>query len=137
MRPLVLDELGLVSTLRRYISDFARETGAKITISGVERDEGLDGHQRIALFRLIQGALSALVAPCHDTEVEITVQPEEAQLVIRLDATSIGPNGHNRVGHFAEDSYTDDSLDLIGASLQREALPDGERLSIIVPVTRN
>lgn len=137
MRPLVLDELGLVSTLRRYISDFARETGARITVSGDERDEGLDGHQRIALFRLIQSALSTLVAPGQETEVEITVQPEEAQLVIRLDATSIGSNGHDRVGRFVEDSYTDDSLNLIGASLQREALLDGERLSIIVPVTQN
>ncbi|MEZ4521001.1 MAG: histidine kinase [Thermomicrobiales bacterium] len=137
MRPLVLDELGLVSTLRRYSGDFTRETGAKITISGVERAEGLDGHLRIALFRLIQAALSAVVAPNEGTEVEISVTPEEAQLVVRIDATPVSQRGHNRVGHFVEDDYNNETLELIGASLQREMLPDAERLSIIVPIATN
>ncbi len=134
MRPMVLDELGLVSTLRRYTTDFARETGAKITLTGVERDEGLDKHLRIALFRLIQSAMAALVAPGEASTVEIVVQPEDAQLVVRLDATSIGHSGHDRVGHFIEDAYTNDTLDLIGASLQREALSEGERISIVIPL---
>jgi signal transduction histidine kinase len=124
----------LVSTLRRYTSDFARETGAKITLTGVERDEGLESHLRIALFRLIQSAMAALVAPHESTAVEVTVQPEDAQLVVRLDASSIGPNGHDRVGHFIEDSYTNDTLDLIGGSLQREALLEGERISFVIPL---
>ncbi len=134
MRPLVIDELGLLSTLRRYATDFSRETGAKITLNGTDRDEGLEGHLRITLFRLIQGGLSALVASGQSTVVEITVQSEDAQLVIRLDATSIGPDGHARVGSFIEDSYTEETLDLINASLQREALSDGERLSIVIPL---
>ena len=134
MRPLVLDELGLISTLRRYTSDFARETGAKITLSGDERDRDLDGHLRIALFRLIQSAMSAAVVPSTGTEIEISVQAEEAQLVVRIDAAAVEKRGHDRVGHFIEDDYTNETLDLIGASLQREQVSDGERLSIIVPI---
>lgn len=134
MRPLVLDELGLLSTLRRYSTDYARETGATISLSGVEREEGLDNHLRIGLFRLIQGAMTAVISPGIGTQVDIAVQSEEAQLVIRLDASLIGPGGRDRVGHYVEDSYTNDTLDLIGASLQREPLPDGERLSIVIPL---
>ncbi len=135
MRPLVIDELGLVPTLRRYSSDFARETAAKIAITGVEREESLDGHIRIALFRLIQGALTAVVTPNIGTEVEVSVQVEDAQLVVRIDATKVDTRGQNRVGHFVEDEYTNETLDLIGASLQREVLSEGERLSVIVPIT--
>ena len=137
MRPMVLDELGLVPTIRRYTSDFSRETGSKISISGAERDDELDGHIRIALFRLVQSGLSALITPGNGTVVEISVRPEEAQLSIRLDATSVGSQAQNRVGHFVEDDYTNETLELIGASLQRETLADGERLTIIVPVTSN
>jgi two-component system sensor histidine kinase DegS len=135
MRPLVLDELGLLPTLRRYSMDYARETGSTISLSGVEREEGLDSHLRIGLFRLIQGAMTAVISPGHGTQLEIAVQSEDAQLVIRIDASSIGPGGHDRVGHYVDDSYTNDTLDLIGASLQREALTDGERLSIVIPLT--
>lgn len=135
MRPMVIDELGLVPTLRRYASDFSRETGSKIAVSGVEREEGLDGHLRIALFRLLQGALTAVVTPKTGTDVEISVQLEEAQLVVRLDASGVDARGQNRVGHYVEDDYTNETLELIGASLQREKLQEGERLSIILPIT--
>jgi two-component system sensor histidine kinase DegS len=135
MRPLVIDELGLVPTLRRYSSDFARETGSKIAISGAEREEILDGHLRIALFRLIQGALTAVVTPNAGTEVEISVQAEEAQLVVRIDATHVDSLAHNRVGHYVDDEYTTETLDLIGGSLQREILSEGERMSVIVPIS--
>ncbi|CAN5531047.1 sensor histidine kinase [soil metagenome] len=134
MRPLVLDELGLASTLRRYASDFSRETGAKITLTGDERQERLEGHLRIAVFRLIQSALSATVTQSLGTEVEISVQSEDAQLVVRLDANPVDQQGHDRVARFLEDNYTKETLELVGASLQREQLAGGERLSIIVPL---
>lgn len=135
MRPLVIDELGLAATLRRYANDFARENHATVTLHGSEGNHGIDGHMRIALFRLIQQAMVALVRPDAGTQLEIGIQPEEAQLVIRFDATAIGPDGHNRVGRFVEDGYTNDTLDLIGGTLQRESLGEGERLSIVIPVS--
>ena len=54
IRPLPLDELGLAPTLRRYVNDFGRETGATITVNGSDRDDSIASHTRAALFRLIQ-----------------------------------------------------------------------------------
>jgi two-component system sensor histidine kinase DegS len=134
MRPLVLDELGLVPTLRRYANDFGRESGATVTVNGPERDDSIAGHTRVALFRLIQQALIALVTPDCGTHVQCDVRFEEAQLVVRLDATATGPKTLNQVGRFAEDSYTHETLELIGGSMQHEPLPNGARVTIVVPV---
>lgn len=133
MRPLVLDELGLVPTLRRYANDFARENGATITINGPERDDSIAGHTRVALFRLIQQALLAMVVPGAGTNLQADIRFEEAQLVVRLDA-AIGPKAVIMVDRFVEDSYTLTTLDLIGGSIQHEALSGGMRVSIVVPL---
>jgi two-component system sensor histidine kinase DegS len=134
MRPLVLDELGLVPTLRRYANDFARENGATITISGPDRDNAIAGHARVALFRIIQQSMLSLVTPGVGTQVQVDVRFEEAQLVVRMDATSVGPKTLAIVDRFAEDSYTTETLDLIGANLEHEPLSNGARIAIIVPL---
>lgn len=133
MRPLVLDELGLVPTLRRYSTDFGRENGATITVNGPERDDSIAGHTRVALFRLIQQALLAMVTPAIGTHVQIDIRFEEAQLVVRMDAAMVGPKTVNTVGRFAEENYTLETLDLIGGSMQHEPLSNGVRVTIVVP----
>jgi two-component system sensor histidine kinase DegS len=134
MRPLVLDELGLVPTLRRYATDFGRENGATVTINGPERDDSIAGHTRVALFRLIQQALLALVTPGIGTHVQADLRFEEAQLVVRMDAANVGQKTPNTVGRFVEDNYTQETLELIGGSMQYEPLTSGMRLTIVVPL---
>jgi two-component system, NarL family, sensor histidine kinase DegS len=133
MRPLVLDELGLVPTLRRYATDFGRDNGATVTINGPDRDDSIPGHTRVALFRLIQQSLLALVEPGIGTQVQTDVRFEEAQLVVRVDGSSIGPKTTNTVARFVEDTYTQETLELIGGSVQHEALANGMRITIVVP----
>src|SRR5690606_5852728 len=90
MRPLVLDDLGLVSTLRRYGTDFARENGAVVNVDGPDRDDPIDGSSRVALFRLIQHAMVSLVQPNSGTKLNIQLRYEEAQLLVRLDTATEG-----------------------------------------------
>lgn len=134
MRPLMLEELGLVGTLRRYAQDFARDNGATITINASERDDSGVDHTRVALFRLIQKALVALVAPGAGTQVQVHVRLEEAQLLVRIDATAIDKATPRNTERFMADEFTVESLELIGASIQRESLTNGLRVTINVPL---
>jgi two-component system sensor histidine kinase DegS len=136
MRPLVLDELGLVPTLRRYSNDFARENGAKISVDGPENDGTLGEHTRIVVFRLVQQAMVAMVAPDAGTTLIVRVQLEDAQLVMRLDATELGADAPRSISRYVDDAYTAESLEMIGATLQRETLPNGERISIVLPLSQ-
>ncbi len=135
MRPLLLDELGLVPTLRRYTADFARENGATISVHGPERDDSLAAHVRITLYRLIQLALAASVAPNAGTSVQIDVRFESAQAVARVDATRVDTRTLAKVGHMAEDSYTREMLELIDGGMSQEPLSGGIRIAIIVPIS--
>lgn len=135
MRPLIIDELGLVPTLRRYAADFARENGTKVTVDGPDSDGALNRHRRIVLFRLVQQAMVAMVPAKVGASLSVRVQIEEAQLLVRLDATELGPDATRAIGRFVGDDYTLESLDIIAATMQREALANGERISIFVPLS--
>lgn len=134
MRPLILDELGLVPTLRRYTADFARENGATISVHGPERDDSLAAHVRITLYRLIQLALAASVAPGAGTSVQIDVRFESAQAIARVDATRVDTRTLARVGTMVEDGYTREMLELIDGGMSQEPLSGGIRVAIIVPI---
>lgn len=134
MRPLVLDELGLVPTLRRYATEFARDNGASISIDGPDRDDQIARHTCFALFRLIQQAMIAMVSPGIGTTLRTDVRFEEAQVGVRMDASQIAPKIPTLVARFVEDPYTQETLELIGGSIQQEPLANGLRVTIVVPL---
>lgn len=135
MRPLMMDELGLVATLRRYSADFSRENGATITVDGPDRDDRIASTIRVALFRLIQQAMVALIKPNADAKLAIQVRYEEAQLLVRLDGSSTDPDLARSVDAFAKDPYNIEALNLIGAHIQTESFAGGHRVSFYLPVT--
>lgn len=135
MRPLMMDELGLVATLRRYSSDFSRENGATISVDGPDRDDPIASVVRVALFRLVQQAMVALIKPNAGAKLAIQVRYEDAQLLVRLDGTSTDPDLAQSVGAFAKDPYNIEALDLIGAHIQTESFAGGHRVSFYLPVT--
>ena len=103
-------------------------------VYGTERDASLAAHVRITLYRLIQLALAASVAPHAGTSVQIDVRFESAQAIARVDATRVDTRTLARVGNMVEDSYTREMLELIDGGMSQEPLSGGIRVAIIVPI---
>lgn len=135
MRPLMIDELGLIATLRRYSTDFARENLATVSVDGPDQEDPISSTERVALFRLIQQAMVALVKPNSGTKLNIQVRYEEAQLLARLDSSTPDAPPSDAAIRFARDRYVIDSLNLIGASIQPESFPAGQRISFFLPIS--
>ncbi|HUG48937.1 MAG TPA: histidine kinase [Candidatus Limnocylindria bacterium] len=75
IRPMVLDDLGLVATLRRASLEVARRSGVPVRFESVGPDGRLEEGVESALFRITQDALSAFVATA------------PAEVLVRLDWT--------------------------------------------------
>lgn len=135
MRPLMIDELGLVATLRRYCTDFSRENGATINVDGPESDDPIPSTSRVVLFRLIQQAMLALVKPNTGTKLSIQLRYEEAQLLIRMDSAAPDDAPPVDARKFTRDPYVRDLLELIGASVQTESFGSGHRVTFLLPIT--
>ncbi len=58
LRPMILDDLGLVPTLRRYAQDFSERFKLDVSVAVQNLDNRLPRHYEVALFRFVQEALN-------------------------------------------------------------------------------
>ena len=73
VRPMVLDDLGLMPTLRRAAQDRARRTGRRIRFESLGADRRLDPEHESALFRIVDDAVTGyLEAQPDDVLVRLT-----------------------------------------------------------------
>jgi signal transduction histidine kinase len=74
LRPPLLDDLGLLSTIRWLTADMEHRTHIviKLTLSGTERR--LAPHVELAIFRIIQEALRNVEKHASATQIEVNVE---------------------------------------------------------------
>ena len=85
LRPMTLDDLGLVPTLRKFVKEFADRTGVAAHLRVVGMEARLPGALEPTLFRIIQEALNNARKHARATSVEvvITFQPHRVSAQIR------------------------------------------------------
>jgi len=84
LRPSLLDDLGLVPALRSLITDFNDRNGLLVTLTAPESVPPLSPDAELALFRALQEALSNVARHAGATAVDVLLQVDPEQLVIRV-----------------------------------------------------
>jgi two-component system sensor histidine kinase DegS len=87
LRPMTLDDLGLVPTLRRYVKEYAEKSGLQARFHVVGEERRLPGNYEAVLFRIVQEALTNARkhATAHGVEVTLTLQSHRAVAVVKDD----------------------------------------------------
>jgi two-component system sensor histidine kinase DegS len=85
VRPMVLDDLGLVPTLRRLARDRGREARVPIDFDSVGADRRLDIELETGLFRIIDEATAAFLATA-PSRVSLVLTWEPTMLAARVEA---------------------------------------------------
>jgi len=99
LRPMSLDDLGLVPTLRRYVQTLVDKYKIHIDLSSTGRDRRLPGDEEIAIFRLLQDSLIeridkgqakqiAVVLDWKDDKLEVSLQSDGRELPPDAELTS-------------------------------------------------
>ncbi len=73
LRPAMLDDLGLIPTLRTYIEDLPKREGIMIRLSADPRVEALNNDGRTVLYRIAQEALTNVVKHARASIVNVSV----------------------------------------------------------------
>ncbi|MHB9095216.1 MAG: sensor histidine kinase, partial [Eubacteriales bacterium] len=89
LRPMALDDLGVVPALKRYIEDFREKNDIYIEMIFHGRETRLEPVLEIALFRLIQEALNNVVkhARASNVKVAVEIKTEWVTAVVEDDGT--------------------------------------------------
>ena len=90
LRPMMLDDLGLVPTVKRYGEAFKEKTGLDVIVvnTGVERR--LESHLEVMLFRAIQTLLGNVRDHAQATQVKISIDLDEKNARATVEDNGIG-----------------------------------------------
>jgi len=86
LRPMILDDLGLVPTMRRYVQTLIDKHGVRIDFSSTGRDRRLPSDDEVAIFRLIQDSLIERIDKGASKDIVLGMTWKEEQLDILLQA---------------------------------------------------
>ena len=106
LRPLMLDDLGLNAAIEWLANGWARRMGIAVQLHLGEADPPLGEAASIALYRMVQEALTNVARHARATEVQIEIRHEAGELVLTVQDNGTG---------FAEPSmYREGSHGLMG-----------------------
>jgi PAS domain S-box-containing protein len=137
LRPLVLDDFGLLAALEWQAQEFERRTGTLCSIRTSMKAEKFDRNLSTAVFRIFQEALTNVARHAQAAQVEVRLADDGGSL--RLDVEDDGK------GIVAEALHSPESLGLLGirerarrlggTATIRRATPSGTVVSLVLPLT--
>lgn len=139
LRPMALDDLGLLPALKRYIQDFREKNDIDTEMTFYGRESRLEPTLEIALFRLMQEALNNVVkhARASSVRVNMEMKPEWVKAVVEDDGKGFDLEkvlANNTGSHFGLISMRE-RTDLLGGEMNIDTQPGmGTKVSFKVPV---
>lgn len=121
LRPMVLDDLGIIPALKRYIADFQEKNDISVDFKSTANTRvRMSGTLEIAVFRIIQEALNNVSKHSHAQSVSVHVEQVESVINIRVK-----DDGQGFKWEQAMDPGKTDSYGLLGMR-ERVELLEGE-----------
>ena len=74
LRPMLLDELGLIPALHSYMKNFTKRTGVHIRFTVFAELEQLDSFRRTVLYRVVQEALTNVARHAQASLVKVSIR---------------------------------------------------------------
>jgi len=132
LRPMILDDLGLVPTLRRYIQTLMDKHGIRIDFSSTGRDRRLPSDDEVAIFRLIQDSLVERIekGDAKDIVLGMTWKDDQLEILLQSDGKDLPSDGE-----LASGLRRSERLELLKGESTHETRPDGTVVLMVkVPI---
>jgi len=90
LRPMMLDDLGLVPTVRRYCDAFKEQAGLDINVTVTGNERRLEPYLEVMLFRAIQEVLGNAARHSQATSVKVMLDLGEDRVRVSVDDNGRG-----------------------------------------------
>lgn len=146
LRPMMLDDLGVIPTIRRYVDSFKEKNDldTKLELMGEERR--LESHREVMVFRGIQELMGH--ARDYAAASELTIRLDIASDRVRVDVEDNGRGFDAQAAFTGDDTHLDprsqsiltlkEKFELVGGALSvTSSETDGTRVHIELPTSDN
>lgn len=114
LRPMMLDDLGVVPTLRRYVDSFSDNSGVPTHLMVTGKERRLESHKEVTIFRIVQELLNNAVDHAHATNIQINLDVSDDRVRV-----SVEDNGS---GFELAETLTSPDADKLGLATMRERI---------------
>ncbi len=90
LRPMMLDDLGLAPTIKKYADQIKEQAGVDINVSITGNDQRMESYLEVMIFRAMQELLSFAVQQNQATLVKIQLDRSDTQAKLSLDDNGKG-----------------------------------------------
>ena len=138
LRPSVLDDMGLVSAVKSLGAEFSEQTGIIVDVNARQPKKQITDEARIAVYRVIQEALTNISRHSGADKVIISLKKEKKRFVLQLQDNGVGILSHpewplKNAGLGIRNMQ--ERIDAIGGTIQFEhARPTGLIIKIGIPI---
>jgi two-component system sensor histidine kinase DegS len=132
LRPMILDDLGLVPTLRRYIQTLVDKHSVKIDFASNGRDRRLAPEEEVAIFRLIQDSVIERIerGAARDISIATTWRDQALEIMLQSDGKELPADGE-----LASGLRRSERLELLKGESEQDHRPDGTTLlQVRIPI---
>ncbi|NMB15747.1 MAG: histidine kinase [Firmicutes bacterium] len=138
LRPMALDDLGLVPALRRYLEDLRDRLGLPVELVILGEEVRLDLNQEVTLFRLAQEAVNNARKHAQAKEIRVRLEfaPLAATLVVEDDGRGFIPSETGSLAGFGLLGMRE-RAELVGGDFEVTSAPgEGTRIRVRVPLAK-
>ncbi len=138
LRPMMLGDLGLAPTLKRYITQYGEKNEITTDFESAGQIPRLEAYREVLLFRGVQAILSSArnLGEASQIEVKLELSGDRVRAVVDSNGRTVDTE------QLQLDAKTKDALGLgtlqervtlVGGDLHVEATPNGARIEISIP----
>lgn len=141
LRPMSLDDLGLIPTLEKYIENFKLENDIYINLNVIENIGKLESAVEVNLFRIVQEALNNIKKHSNARQAKIIIEKTVTRINLSISDDGIGFNSEEYLGTYGDISRgfglisIKQRAELLGGDIKiTSSKEEGTRLSIQIPM---
>ncbi|TKJ31281.1 MAG: hypothetical protein CEE40_01885 [Chloroflexi bacterium B3_Chlor] len=85
LRPSMLDDLGLVPTLRWYLKRYAERLGVDVEFEAIDLEDRLPAEMETVLYRTVQEALTNVARHAHASRVDVRLKRGDSTVTVSIE----------------------------------------------------
>lgn len=138
LRPMMLDDLGLVPTLRRYVDSYQEQSGMDIRLNVMGTEQRFESYIEVMVFRSVQELISNAARYSQATQVKILLDITGSAINVTIEDNGKGFD----LGILEEREgmglkLIKDRTEMLGGEFEVNSLPgEGTRIHYTVPLSR-
>jgi two-component system sensor histidine kinase DegS len=140
LRPMMLDDLGLIPTLKRYIQDWESKSNLTTNLSVMGQERRVAPHSEVTIFRVIQGLLNNVRQHAHASRVRITLDLQPGKIISMVEDDGSGFDVAEALASARQRrtlgiTTMKEQVEMLGGQIEFESgIGRGTRVTVEIPV---